>query len=203
MQIIKSIRKRCLLKNKFSCFIFVQEAQQTSSKTNAREYATPQFKFLATTDWKLCQFWKKSRSADVKVQSKAREYLIKAQHFLATSRLSRFSPHPSASASRCGTDNTGRGALEPHPKTALERSDLADKLQFRESHAEADTKKNPDQIPVLSKKRIIILGDISPWNAQKKNGHKMLPPPCVCAIVVHGLYLLRVLPAYRHPPSFA
>ena len=39
------------------------------------------------------------------------------------------------------------------PNTALEQSDLTEKFQFRESHAEATTKTYPDQIP---ERRIII-----------------------------------------------
>ena len=47
----------------------------------------------------------------------------------------------------------GEGRWSRPPKTALERSDLTEKLQFRESHTEAETKKTPDRIPP---KRIII-----------------------------------------------
>ena len=46
--------------------------------------------------------------------------------------------HPFAFTSWCRTDKAGRGA----PTTALERSDLAEKLQFRASHTEFETKKN-------------------------------------------------------------
>ena len=42
----------------------------------------------------------------------------------------------------------GEGRWSRPPKTALERSDVTEKFQFRESHTEAETKKTPDQIPV-------------------------------------------------------
>ena len=42
----------------------------------------------------------------------------------------------------------GKGRRSRRPKTALERSDLTENFQFRESHTEAETKKTPDQIPV-------------------------------------------------------
>ena len=54
--------------------------------------------------------------------------------------------HPPAFTSRCRTDKAGRGAVEPPPKTALERSDLTEKFQFRASHAEAETTKTPYRI---------------------------------------------------------
>ena len=60
--------------------------------------------------------------------------------------------HPSAFTLRCGTDKAGRGALEPPPKTALERSDFTEKFQFRESHTEAETKKNSWPNPCRFKK---------------------------------------------------
>ena len=47
---------------------------------------------------------------------------------------------PSAFTSRCGTDKAGRGTWGPPPEDALERSELAEKFQFRESHTEAQTK---------------------------------------------------------------
>ena len=42
----------------------------------------------------------------------------------------------------------GEGRWSRPPKTALERSDVTEKFQFRESHTKAETKKTPDQIPV-------------------------------------------------------
>ena len=48
----------------------------------------------------------------------------------------------SASTSRCGTDTAGRGALEPPPEDGA-RTKLFDReFEFRESHTEAETKKN-------------------------------------------------------------
>ena len=43
------------------------------------------------------------------------------------------------------------------PKTALERSDLTEKFQFRQSHTEAETEKTPAQIPVPSKKKSLYI----------------------------------------------
>ena len=55
--------------------------------------------------------------------------------------------HPSAFTSRYGTDTAGRGAFEPPPEDGA-RTKLFDReFQFRESHTEAETKKNPDRIP--------------------------------------------------------
>ena len=57
--------------------------------------------------------------------------------------------------SRRGAERTGQGEgrWSRPPKTALERSDLTEKFQFRESHTEAETRETPDQIP---EKRIVI-----------------------------------------------
>ena len=62
------------------------------------------------------------------------------------------SPHP---RSRRGAERIrqGEGRWSRPPKTALERSNLTVKFQFRESHTEAETKKTPDQIPVPLKKK--------------------------------------------------
>ena len=137
----------------FSRVLFVQ-ALQTSSKTNARECTPPKLKTLETTVWKSCQLWKLSRSADVKIQPKARDYLFKIQHFRNFLLVS-LSPHP---RSHRGAERIwqGKGCCGRRPKSALEGSDWTEKFQFRESHTEAETKKTPDQIPVLLKKRIII-----------------------------------------------
>ena len=125
-----------------------REAKQTLEST------TPKFKTLATTVWKLCQLWKLSRFADVKIQPKAREYLLNIQPFCNFSLVS-FSPHP---RSRRGAEQIrqGEGRWSRPPKTALERSHLTEKFPFREYHTEAETKKNPNKKPVLSRKRIIL-----------------------------------------------
>ena len=54
------------------------------------------------------------------------------------------------SRSRPGAERIrqGEGRWSRPPKTALKRSGLTEKFQFRESHTEAETKKTPDQIPV-------------------------------------------------------
>ena len=55
-------------------------------------------------------------------------------------------------------DKAGRGALEPPPEdAALERSNLTEKFQFRESHTEVEPKKSLDQIPVLSKNKSLYV----------------------------------------------
>ena len=78
----------------------------------------------------------------------------KIAHFSLVS----LSIHP---RSRRGAERTrqGEGCLSRPLKTALERSDSTEKFQFRESHTQAETKKAPDQIPVLSKTRIIVYID--------------------------------------------
>ena len=148
--------KKSFKKKTFSSILFVP-ALQTSSKTNAREYTTAKLKTLATTVWKLYQLWKLLRYAvvaDVKIQPKARDYLLKIHHFCSFSLVS-LSPNP---RSRRGSERIRQdeGRWSRPPKTALERSDLTEKFQFRESHTEAETRKTPNQIPVPSKKRIII-----------------------------------------------
>ena len=114
--------------------------------------------------WKLCQFGNvvscfiRSSSADVKIQPKAREYLFKIRHFNNFPLVS-LSPHP---GSRRGAERVRQGEARwiRLPKTALERSDLTEKFQFRESHTEAETEKTPGQIPVLSKARIVMYVDV-------------------------------------------
>ena len=61
---------------------------------------------------------------------------IKKEHF----SLASISPHP---RSRRGADLTsqGEGRWSRSSKTALERSDVTEKFQFRESHTETETKK--------------------------------------------------------------
>ena len=72
------------------------------------------------------------------------------QHFCSFSLVS-LSVYP---RSRRGAERIRQGERRRSlpPKTALERSDLTEKFQFQKSHAEAETKKTPDQIPVPSKK---------------------------------------------------
>ena len=62
-------------------------------------------------------------------------------------------PRSSRGAERIRQD---KGRWSRPSKTALERSNLTEKFQFQESHAEAETKKTPGQIPVLSKKNHYI-----------------------------------------------
>ena len=127
----------------FSHFSFVQ-ALQTSSKTYARAYTTAKIKISATTVWKSCQFWTLSRSADaadVKIQPKARNYLVEIQHFCNFSLVS-LSPHP-RSCRGSERIRQGEGRWSRPPKTALEPSDLTEKFQSRESHTEAEPKKSP------------------------------------------------------------
>ena len=130
------------------------QALQTSTKQNKRSRAYhAKFKTLANTVWKLCQFWKSSRSADaadVKIQKKPRGDLLKIQHFCNFSLVS-LSVYP-RSRRGAGRIRQGEGRRSLPPKTALERSDLTEKFQFQKSHTEAETKKTPDQIPVPSKK---------------------------------------------------
>ena len=75
--------------------------------------------------------------------------------FYAHFSLVSLSVHP---RSRGGAERIrqGEGRWSRPPKTALERSDLTEKFQYRESHTEAKTKKKPDQIPVPSKTIVII-----------------------------------------------
>ena len=49
------------------------------------ESATLKYKTLATTVWKLCQFWKLSRSVDGKIHPKGREYLVRILFFFFSS----------------------------------------------------------------------------------------------------------------------
>ena len=79
-------------------------------------------------------------------------FQIQKLHFSLVS----LSPHP---RSRQGAERMrhGEGRWHRHPKTALERSDLVEKIQFRESRTEAETEKTPDQIPVPLKKRLITI----------------------------------------------
>ena len=67
-------------------------------------------------------------------------YRPKYNNFLHFSLVS-LSPHP---RSRRGAERIrqGEGRWSRPPKTALERSDLTEKIQFRESYTEAETKKN-------------------------------------------------------------
>ena len=53
----------------------------TSSKTNAREYATQKFQTLATTVWKLCQFCKSSMRWRHTDKLKSPESLIDMRYF--------------------------------------------------------------------------------------------------------------------------
>ena len=48
----------------------------------------------------------------------------------------------SAFTSRCGTDTAGQGALEPSPEDVAGTKLFDREFQFRESHTEAETKKN-------------------------------------------------------------
>ena len=90
------------------------QALQTSSKTNAREYATAKFKTLATTVWKWCQFCKSSRRC--RRQDTTKISIIPPRHAIFLQFLARLARHPSAFTSRCGTDTEGRGAFEPPPE---------------------------------------------------------------------------------------
>ena len=65
------------------------------------------------------------------------------------------SPHP-RSCRGAERIRQGEGRWSRPSKTALERSDLMEKFQFRESHTEAETTKSPHQIPVRSKTRITL-----------------------------------------------
>ena len=71
---------------------------------------------------------------------------FKIQQFEHFSLVS-LSLHP---RSRRGAERIrpGEGRWSRPSKMALERSDLTEKSQFRESHTEFETKQIPDQIPV-------------------------------------------------------
>ena len=119
-------------------------ADVNQAKTNAREYTTAKFKTLATTVRKSCQIWKSSRyadAADVKVQPKPRDYLLKIQQVCNFSLVS-LSIYP---RSRQGVERIGQGEgrWSLPPKTALERSELTEKFQFREPHTDAEATKTP------------------------------------------------------------
>ena len=51
----------------------------------------------------------------------------------------------------------GEGLWNRPSKTALERSSLTEAFEVRESHTEAEMKKNSWPIPVLSKTQIVIV----------------------------------------------
>ena len=71
------------------------------------------------------------------------------------SLVSLISPHP-RSCRGAERIRQGEGRCSRPSKTALERSDLTEKFQFREPRTEAETKKNSWPIPVLSKTRITL-----------------------------------------------
>ena len=71
------------------------------------------------------------------------------QNFARFSLVS-LSIHPRSLQERIGQ---GEGRWSRPAKTTLERSDLTEKFQFRESHTEAETKKVLTKIPVPSKKK--------------------------------------------------
>ena len=113
-----------------------------------------------------------SRSAGaayVKMQPKVRDYLIKIQNFSNFSLVS-LSLHP---RSRRGAERIrqGKGRWSRPPKTALERSDLSGKFQFRESRTEVETKKTPDQIPVPSKEESLYINKGSAWAPAFASAH--------------------------------
>ena len=73
------------------------------------------------------------------------------------------SPHP---RSHRGSERIrpGEGRWSRPPKTVLERSDLTEKFQFRESHTEAETKKLLTKSPSPQKKKSL-------YKYYKKNTH--------------------------------
>ena len=57
---------------------------------------------------------------------------------------------------RCGTDTAGRGACEPAPKTALERSYLTEKSSSENPILRPKRRKTPDRIPPKKNDHIYI-----------------------------------------------
>ena len=129
----------------FPCLIRSSPADFNQAKQTLESLPPQNSKLLATAVWKFCQFWKSSRfadAADVKIQPKPRYYLLKVQHFCNLSLVSlTLYPRPLRGAERT---RQGEGRWSLPPKTALERSDLTEKFQLRESHTEAKTNKTPE-----------------------------------------------------------
>ena len=102
-------------------------------------------------------------AADGKIKPKPRYCLLKKQHFCNFSLVS-LSVYP---RSHRGAERIrqGEGRWSFPPKTALERSDLTEKFQFRESHTEAETKKNswPNYCPLKRKQPFYIYVWLQVW----------------------------------------
>ena len=81
----------------------------------------------------------------LKTRRKTEEYRSRCIFFARFSLVS-LSIHP-RSRRGAGRIRQGEERWSRPPKTALERNELTEKVQFRASHTEAETKKTPDRIP--------------------------------------------------------
>ena len=148
---MRSICKRCQ-KKVFQRFIRSSSADVKQNK-RSRVYH-PKIQNFSNCRLEVMSILEIITLWDVKTQLKAREYLFKIQHF-SNFMLVSLSRHPRSC--RSGEPiRQGGGHWSRPPKPALERSDLTEKFQFWESHTEAEAKKSPDQISVLSTKRIVV-----------------------------------------------
>ena len=96
-----------------------------------------------------------STSSYIKIKTmplEERSKLKKTAHFSLVS----LSPRPRARRGAARI-RQGEGHWSRPPKTALEQSDLTEKLQFRESHTEPETIITADQIPVPSKNESLYI----------------------------------------------
>ena len=132
----------------------------------------PKFKSLATVVWKWCQFWKISRSADVKVQPKTRECLLKI-HFCSNFSLASLSLHPH---SRRGAERIRQGERRSSrtPKTGTRTKRFDREIPVPGIPYWGRDEKTSDQILVPSKKKnvIYIYIDIPVWSM---SGRRIYP----------------------------
>ena len=90
--------------------------------------------------WKGCPLFIRSSSTYAKIQEELGRIPPKIQN--KSVLLACLAQRLCAFTSRCGTDTAGREALEPPPEDGA-RTKLFDReFQCRESHTEAETKKN-------------------------------------------------------------
>ena len=125
-------------KSDFPCFIRSSSADVKQNK-RLRVYH-PKIKNFSNYRLEIMSILESiTLSAGVKIQPKARYFLVKIQHCSNFSLVS-LSPHPRSCRGAEPIRQSEERWSRP-PKTAIERSDLAEKFQFRESHTEAETNK--------------------------------------------------------------